>query len=135
VAFAAHIVILADLAPRFDVVQLNAAQFAVVIGLLVVPGLVGGGYSFPLEVWLAAAYTGIFVTALAFGLQVWGQRRVSASRTALVLMLEPVFAAVLGYGAGERLGVLGALGAVVILGGIVVSEVGNTRAVPEPTSS
>lgn len=134
VAFASHIVVLADLAPRFDVVQLNVAQFAVVIGTLAVPGLLGGGYSFPLEVWLAAAYTGIFVTALAFGLQVWGQRRVSASRTALLLMLEPVFAAVLGYGAGERLGVLGAVGAAVILSGIVVSEVGNARAAPRPVA-
>jgi drug/metabolite transporter (DMT)-like permease len=127
VAFAAHIVLLADLAPRFDVVQLNAAQFAVVIGILIVPAAVGGGYDFPLEVWLAAAYTGVIVTALAFGLQVWGQRRVSASRTALLLMLEPVFAAALGYGAGERLGPLGAVGAVVILLAVVVSEVGNAR--------
>jgi drug/metabolite transporter (DMT)-like permease len=88
---------------------------------------VTGGLSFPAEAWWAAAYTGVMVTAVAFGLQMWGQRRVSASRTALVLMLEPVFAAILGFGAGERLGVLGAVGAVVILSGIVVSELGGAR--------
>jgi drug/metabolite transporter (DMT)-like permease len=127
VAFAAHILVLGDVAPRFDVVHLTTAQLAAVVGLLALPAVLGGGMSFPVEVWLAAAYTGFFATALAFGLQVWGQRRVSASRTALVLMLEPVFAAALGYATGERLGLLGLVGATVILGGIVVSEVGNAR--------
>jgi drug/metabolite transporter (DMT)-like permease len=50
---------------------------------------------------------------------------VSATRTALVLLLEPVFAAVLGFAAGERLGALGALGAGVIVVAILVSEVGG----------
>jgi drug/metabolite transporter (DMT)-like permease len=62
------------------------------------------------------------VSAIAFGLQLYGQRRVSASRTALVLMLEPVFAAILGYLDGERLGAAGAAGAGLILAGILVSE-------------
>ena len=59
---------------------------------------------------------------MAFALQLYGQRRVSPSRTALVLMLEPVFAALLGWVDGERLGALGALGAGLILAGILVSE-------------
>lgn len=122
VAFALHIIVLSAVANRHDVVSLNATQFAVVAVLLVVPGLLAGGYGFPPGVWLAALYTGVVVSAVAFALQVYGQRRVSASRTALVLMLEPVFAAVLGWFAGERLGWLGALGAGVILAGILLSE-------------
>lgn len=125
VAFAAHIVALADAAPRFDVVQLNLGQFAVVAGALLVPGLFLGGYDLSLAAAAAALYTGVAVTALAFGLQVWGQRRVSATRTALVLLLEPVFAAGLGYLAGERLGPLGAVGAGVIVVAILVAEVGG----------
>ena len=124
-AFAAHIVALADAAPRFDVVQLNAGQFVVLVGALLVPGLAMGGYDLSLGTALAAAYTGVVVSAVAFGLQVWGQRQVSATRTALVLLLEPVFAAALGFVAGERIGPLGALGAGVIVVAILVAEVGG----------
>lgn len=124
-AFAAHIVALAAHAPRFDVVQLNLGQFSVVALVLVVPGALAGGYDLSGRTLVAALYTGVVVSAVAFGLQVWGQRQVSATRTALVLLLEPVFAAALGYLAGERLGWLGALGAGVILAAILVSEVGG----------
>ena len=129
VAFAGHIVVLAATAPRFDIVQLTLGQFAVVAGTLLVPGAVVGGYDLSGRTLAAAAYTGVVVTAVAFGLQVWGQRRVSATRTALVLLLEPVFAAVLGLVAGERLGLLGALGAGVILLAVLLSEVGGPREV------
>lgn len=124
-AFAGHIVALAADAPRFDVVQLNLGQFVVVALVLVVPGALSGGYDLSGRTLVAALYTGVVVSAIAFGLQVWGQQQVSATRTALVLLLEPVFAAVLGYLAGERLGWLGALGAGVILTAILVSEVGG----------
>jgi drug/metabolite transporter (DMT)-like permease len=125
-AFAVHILVLADMVQRHDVVTLNAAQFGFVAIALFVPGLVLGGYGFSGAAWAAAIYTGIVVNAVAFGLQLWGQRRVSPSRTALVLMLEPVFAAVLGYVDGERIGVAGAFGAGLILAGIVVSEYRTT---------
>ena len=62
---------------------------------------------------------GLGVSAIAYLLQVWAQTRVTPSRTAMVLGLEPVFgvltaAAVLG----ERLTVRGWLGAAVILGAV-----------------
>ena len=138
VAFAAHIVALADAAPRFDVVQLNLGQFVVLAGALLVPGALMGGYDLSLAGAAAAVYTGVVVSAVAFGLQVWGQRRVSATRTALVLLLEPVFAAGLGYLAGERLGPLGAVGAGTIVVAILVSEVGGpwlARRSPETASA
>jgi drug/metabolite transporter (DMT)-like permease len=132
IAFAVHILVLADVAPRFDVVQLNVVQFTVVVGVLAVPGLVTGGYDFGVEPWLAALYTGVLVTALAFGLQVWGQRRVSPTRTALLLLIEPVAAAVLGYLTGERLGAEGVAGAALILAGIVLSETTAAPVVKRP---
>lgn len=122
VAFAVHIVVLGAVATKHDIVVLNCAQFAVVAGVLFVPGLLAGGYGFPGSAWWAAIYTGVVVSAVAFALQLYGQRRVSPSRTALVLMLEPVFAALLGWIDGERLGAIGALGAGLILAGILLSE-------------
>ena len=121
-AFAVHLLVLADAAPRFPVAALSAVQFAVVTGVLAVPALSSGGAGFDGGAWAAAAYTGVAVTALGLGLQAWGQRRVSATRAALLLLIEPVSAAVLGFAAGERLGVAGGAGALLILAGILVSE-------------
>ncbi|MDP9388606.1 MAG: DMT family transporter [Actinomycetota bacterium] len=122
VAFAVHIVLLAELAPRHPAVPLTAVQLLVVGGACLVPGAFLGGYGFPARAWLAAMYTGVAVSALGFGLQVWGQRRVGPTRTSLLLMVEPVAAAGVGHLVGERLGWQGGAGAGLILAGILVAE-------------
>jgi drug/metabolite transporter (DMT)-like permease len=122
VCFAVHIILLARFAPRHDAVRLNAVQLAVVGAGCLLPGFFTGGYDFSASVWLAAAFTGLAASALAFGLMVWAQQRVGPSRTALLLMLEPVFAGIAGAIAGDRLGWLGLAGAALILTGILVAE-------------
>jgi drug/metabolite transporter (DMT)-like permease len=126
-AFAVHIVLLAEVSPRFDTATLNTVQLAVVGGACLVVGFFTGGYHFPLRAWLAAAYTGAAATAVAFTLQVWGQRRVGPTRTSLLLMIEPVAAAVLGAITGERLGLHGVVGAALILAGILAAELPVAR--------
>lgn len=123
VGFAVHIVLLGELSPRFNTTRFTAAQLAVVGAGCLLPGVFLGGYDFTRRAWLAAIYTGITVSAVAFALQVWGQKRVGPTRTSLLLMLEPVAAAALGYALGEGLGALGALGAALILAGIAVAEI------------
>jgi drug/metabolite transporter (DMT)-like permease len=120
--FALHVVLLAEFAPRFDVVRLNAVQLLVTGGACVIPGLFLGGYGFTTRAWVAAVYTAIAVSALALLLQLWGQRHVGPTRTSLLLLIEPVSAAVLGYVLGERLGARGVAGALLILAGIAVAE-------------
>jgi drug/metabolite transporter (DMT)-like permease len=74
-------------------------------------------------VWGALLVTGVFASALGFLVQTWAQRRTSATRTALVFALEPVFAAIFGFAlAGDRLGALGWGGCAVIMAGIVLAE-------------
>src|SRR5438045_1933317 len=74
-------------------------------------------------VWGALVVTGVFASALGFLVQTWAQQRTSATRTALVFTLEPVWAALFGYTlAGDRLGVLGWGGCAVIMAGIVLAE-------------
>ncbi|MDX6525235.1 MAG: hypothetical protein QOI43_746, partial [Gaiellales bacterium] len=74
-------------------------------------------------VWGALLVTGIFASALGFLVQTWAQRQTSATRTALVFTLEPVWAAIFGYTlAGDRLGALGWGGCAVIMAGIVLAE-------------
>ena len=74
-------------------------------------------------VWGALLVTGVFASALAYLIQVWAQRRISAARIALVFSLETVFAGIFGYWlADDRLGWLGWGGCAVILAGIVLAE-------------
>jgi drug/metabolite transporter (DMT)-like permease len=79
-------------------------------------------------VWGALLVTGLFASALAYLIQVWAQRRLSAARIAIVFSLETVFAGIFGYWlSGDRLGWLGWGGCVLILAGIVVAEPAAVR--------
>jgi drug/metabolite transporter (DMT)-like permease len=74
-------------------------------------------------VWGALLVTGVFASALAYLVQVWAQRRISAPRIALVFSLETVFAGLFGYAlADDRLGALGWGGCAVVFAGILVAE-------------
>ena len=89
------------------------------------------------EVWFAIVFTGIACSAVALSLQLWGQRRIPPSRAALILLMEPVFAALAGYVDGERLGAVEIVGAFVILVAIVIAELGpgsGWRARDRPTT-
>jgi drug/metabolite transporter (DMT)-like permease len=66
----------------------------------------------------------LIATIFAFLVQTSMQREISPSHTALIFCTEPVFGAGYAYfAAGERLGVFGFTGAVLILAGMVISEV------------
>jgi drug/metabolite transporter (DMT)-like permease len=99
------------------VLALLAVPFVAVEGM----GHVDGG------VVAAALVTGVLCSAVAFSLQLWGQRYVEPSRAAVILLFEPVVAGVVGYAVGERLDVNGYVGAAVILGSIVVAELAAWR--------
>jgi drug/metabolite transporter (DMT)-like permease len=73
-------------------------------------------------VWGALLVTGIFASALAFLVQTWAQRRTTATQTAAVFTLEPVWAGLFGYWlAGDRLGAVAWAGCLAILAGIVLA--------------
>jgi drug/metabolite transporter (DMT)-like permease len=77
----------------------------------------------PAVIW-AIVITGLLATAVAFSVQAWAQRHTTSTRTALIYMLEPVFAWLISYWfAGEGLGGRGAAGAALILGGVALVEV------------
>lgn len=122
IAFAAHVVILGETAHRHDPIRLATVQIAVVAGACALPGIWLGGYGFPASAVWAAAATAVFATALAFFLQVTGQRTVPPARAALLLLLEPVFAGVAASVRGETLNALQAGGAALILASVVISE-------------
>jgi drug/metabolite transporter (DMT)-like permease len=123
VAFAAHIVILGETAGRHDPIRLTCVQVTTVGVACLAASLVAGNVALPGSALAAAAFTGVFATALAFFAMVWAQRVVSPSRAALILLLEPVFAALLAWAAGDGLPATTALGGLLILAAVVVAEV------------
>lgn len=127
VAFAAHIVFLARSAQRHRVLPFTAVQLLVTALLgLGSARIIEGGALPPKAAWAAIVLTGFLVSAGAFYLQVWSQTVIGPSRTAIVLALEPAFAALSGaVFLGERLGLRGLLGAALILGGIYVVLAGT----------
>lgn len=122
IAFAAHVVILGETAHRHDPIRLAAVQVAVVGGACAVPGLWLGGYGFPSPALTAAVATALVATALAFVLQVSGQRTVPPARAALLLLLEPVFAGVVASMRGDALRPVQLGGAALILVAVGLSE-------------
>jgi drug/metabolite transporter (DMT)-like permease len=124
-AYALHILLVGRFANRFNAIWFTGVQLAVVSVGCFVPGLLQGGYDFGLVAWRGALYTGIGASAVALTLQVNSQLLLPPTRTALLLMIEPVSAALIGYAIGERLGTAGALGGALILGGVVLAETGQ----------
>ena len=71
------------------------------------------------------AYLGIVNLGFVWVVQSWAQRHRSATRTALVLTMEPVFAALFAWlWLGESLPPRVALGAAAVLGAMVVASAG-----------
>ncbi len=79
------------------------------------------------------AFTGIAMTAAAFFVMNWAQRRTSAVRAALIFSLEPVAAALFShlYGRAPLAPAEWAGGALIVLG-VVAGEVGGAFEIGEP---
>ena len=136
IAFALHIVALGHFSGKFDFQTLAVMQ--IVTAALLSAGSFWWAEPVQLQshrsVWLAVGITGLFATALAFSVQAWAQQFTSATRTALIYTLEPVFA----WGTswlllGERLPWTAVLGAILIIAGVLLVELKPTQAVQHPT--
>jgi drug/metabolite transporter (DMT)-like permease len=130
-AQALQIVMVERYASRFDAIALTLVQMATCcVGFLAI-AIALGDLSVPhgWTVWGALLVTGIFASALAYLIQIWAQRRLSAARIALIFALETVWAGFFGYVLdGDRLGWLGWGGCALILAGIVLAEPAAARA-------
>jgi drug/metabolite transporter (DMT)-like permease len=121
-AFGLWIYVGGQLANRFDPIALTCVQMATLAVLCVPFVAIEGVGHVTGRVWLAVFVTGVLCSAVAFTLQLWGQRRIEPARAAVILLFEPVVAGFVGYAVGERLGLRGYAGAVVILASILVAE-------------
>jgi drug/metabolite transporter (DMT)-like permease len=135
VAFGFHIIFLGRATKKHPFEQMAVLQTAIaaVLMFLTIPIA-----EHPHAVWTprvlwAIAVTGVLCTAVAFSIQAWAQQFTPPTHTALIFALEPVFAWVTSYFVlRERLGGRAAVGAVLILGGILLSELKGSVVEAQP---
>ena len=77
---------------------------------------------------IAILVTGFLATFVAIMLMVWAQTILNANQTALLLSLEPVFAALFSVTfTGEILGIYGWIGGMIVVLGVISSEFSFTK--------
>ena len=124
-AFAFQIVFLGRGSQRFGFEQMAFLQIAVaaVLTAIAAPVLEHPHFRPTETVILTVLITGVLGTAVAFTVQAWAQQFTPATHTALIFTLEPVFAWLTSFlYTGERLGLRAGAGALLILTGILLSE-------------
>jgi drug/metabolite transporter (DMT)-like permease len=125
VAFAFQIISLGRASQRFPFEQIAVLQIgtAAILMALTTPLLEQPRFHASPVVIAAVLITGILGTAVAFTVQAWAQQFTPATHTALIFTMEPVFAWLTSFIVlKERLGLRAGLGAVLILAGVLVSE-------------
>jgi drug/metabolite transporter (DMT)-like permease len=141
--FATHVSLMSVYARRFDIRQLSALQIVVAAAFIISAWLALRAYvalagvvppALAREVaplrWSAPvawqlAYLSTIATVFVFLIWTWGQARMSATHAAVIFSLEPVFAtlfAVLLRGSAEWTGGRATVGALLVVAGVVVSE-------------
>jgi drug/metabolite transporter (DMT)-like permease len=122
VLFALHIVLLSRWSPGLRSAPLAMVQMAA-CALIFSAGGTSTLRMPSTDVWIAIVITGVFASALAFYIQTWAQAHIDASRTALIIAMEPAWAVAAAVVlAGQRFGVLQAAGAALVLAAIVGHE-------------
>jgi drug/metabolite transporter (DMT)-like permease len=131
VLFAFHIVYIGAYTHVLQPLAFGSLQIGAVALLSIAPAAHEGVGSLSVLAVFAVVFTGVACSAVALPLQLWGQQRIPATRAALILLAEPVFAGIAGYVNGERLDAVQLAGAAAIMAGIVVSEFWPRRPVPD----
>jgi drug/metabolite transporter (DMT)-like permease len=124
--FAWYIALLAHYAKGEKASALLLGQLSVVFLLSLLGAAAFGEVRWPIsgKVWVSLLITGVFASALAYYVLAWAEARAGATKTAVILAMEPVFAGFFGWLLlGETLSPWQILGAVLVLGGILLASV------------
>jgi drug/metabolite transporter (DMT)-like permease len=103
VLFAAHIIGLGAWSKGLDAYALTVVQLGVVAAVSWI-GAIPEGIQAPVDFagWFAILFTALFATAVAFFVQTWAQGHMDASRVAIILTCEVVFAAAISVAVGQE---------------------------------
>lgn len=127
--YAVHIVALSRWSSPRDAIGMATIQLGVISVICLVIASPGG-----IELaqngrdWFAVIYMALGAGALAMLAQTWAQGQISAARAALLMTMEPVFAAGFAVGFGnERLGWRVLVGGALILSAMIIAESTEAR--------
>ena len=124
-AFAFHCLALGHVSPRikFQPLALLQVGFCAVFMAVSLPVMEHPQIHWTTRLVVALLVTAALATAAAFSIQSWAQSVLPSTHIALVLTLEPVFAWITAFlFTGERLSGRAAIGALLILVGIALTE-------------
>lgn len=122
--FGLHMALLDRYAKHHDASALAFGQLmaATVIFLAIWPLVETPAWPSP-KVWFALLVTGIVATAAAFYVQTFVQQRMSAVQTGVIIILEPLFAALFAYLlVGDRLTCIQIVGAALMISALVIGQ-------------
>lgn len=130
VMFAFHIIFVGHFSRRYSAAALSFLQIAAAAALTMIflPLLAAAHWEAPRIEWNASLISGVLITALGatalcFSLQVWAQQYATPAHTAILISLEPVFAALTSVILGsEHISWRVLNGAALVFVGIVLAE-------------
>lgn len=128
--FAVHLVLLGHYSPAMDGLLLSVTQmvWAAVFSILVAGSDMVQVVQFDKDLILSVAYLGVMGTALAYLVQTTAQKYTPPTRAALILQTEPVFSSFFArLWLDERFNIQQSVGAILILAGILLCQVGDVR--------
>jgi drug/metabolite transporter (DMT)-like permease len=131
VVFGGHIVAVTEFSKRFDArrlvwLQLPGTALGTLIAALIIEDLRFSGSAGLLG---ALLFLAVMATAVALVWQMRAQREMTAARASLLLCFEPVFAALTSWQFwGEEFTLSQAAGAGLILAGMILAVIGESRA-------
>ncbi|MFM1789221.1 MAG: hypothetical protein RLZZ12_570 [Actinomycetota bacterium] len=101
--FAAHILLLSRWSKDFDAYTLTFVQLLTCAIVSGIPASINGFVAPPdIQVWAVVIFTAVFATFFAFVIQTWAQARISATKVAVILTMEVVFAALFSVALGAE---------------------------------
>ena len=129
IASALHVILISKFAPRVDAINLALVQIAFTAILSIIAMSIAREPFVlpPLPVWGSALFMGVAATAFALAIMNRVQQFVSSTQATLIYALEPVWAAMLGYLAGEQLSLFAGIGCGCILLGMITGELRLSR--------
>lgn len=130
VGFSTHILIIDYFSPGVDCVRMSCIQFFTAGALCLIPMLFIEQPTFDalLGAWAPILYAGVLSSAVAYTLQVIGQKYTEPTVASLILSLESVVAALAGWVLlGERLSVRELTGCVLAFAAIILAQLPDRR--------
>jgi len=129
VLYALHIVALGAWSTARDALGMSVVQLLVIAAICLV-ATAPDGVVLPDNGrdWAAVIYMALVAGAIALAAQTWAQSQLSPTRTAIIMSMEPVFAALFAVLlGGEELGARMLLGGAMVLAAMLVVELGPRR--------